>query len=72
MLTTTPSTTSTQGFSVSNVTEAYDAQVFAVATLLSSLLMYNSMHVLHANELEYLDLLVSMRKLTVHRRTTMR
>lgn len=52
-----------QGFSVSNVTEAYDAQVFAAATLLSSLLVYNSMHVLHANELEYLDLLV---RSTIH------
>ena len=51
-------TNTTQGFSVANVTEAYDAQVFAAATLLSSLLVYNSMHVLHANELEYLDLLV--------------
>ena len=50
-----------KGFSVSNVTEAYDAQVFAAATLLSSLLVYNSMHVLHANELEYLDLLVRLR-----------
>lgn len=49
-----------KGFSVSNVTEAYDAQVFAAATLLSSLLIYNSMHVLHANELEYLDLLVRL------------
>ena len=48
----------TEGFSVSNVTENYDAQVFAASTLLSSLLLYNSMHVLHANELEYLDLLV--------------
>ena len=48
----------TEGFSVSNVTESYDAKVFAASTLLSSLLLYNSMHVLHANELEYLDLLV--------------
>lgn len=48
----------TEGFSVSNVTEAYDAKVFAASTLLSSLLIYNSMHNLHAGELEYLDLLL--------------
>ena len=47
-----------QGFSVSNVTESYDAKIFAASTLLSSLLVYNSMHVLHASELEFLDLLV--------------
>lgn len=32
-----------QGFSVSNVSETYDAKVFAASTMLSSLLLYNSM-----------------------------
>ena len=48
----------TEGFSVSNVSETYDANVFAASTLLSSVLLYNSMNVIHASEIEYLDLLV--------------
>jgi hypothetical protein len=48
----------TEGFAVANVTEAYDSQIFAAATVLSSLLLYNSMHLIDAKELEYLDLLV--------------
>lgn len=42
---------------MANVTEAYDARVFAASTVLSSLLLYNSMHLIDAKELEYLDLL---------------
>jgi hypothetical protein len=47
----------TEGFAVANVTEAYDARIFAASTVLSSLLLYNSMHLIDAKELEYLDLL---------------
>lgn len=47
----------TEGFAVANVSEAYDAQIFAAATVLSSVLVYNSMHLIDAKELEYLDLL---------------
>ena len=48
----------TEGFSVSNVTESYDARVFAATTLLSSQLLYSSFGILHAGELEYMDLLL--------------
>jgi len=47
----------TEGFAVANVSEAYDARIFAASTVLSSLLLYNSMHLIDAKELEYLDLL---------------
>eukprot|EP00624_Nannochloropsis_granulata_P006690 evm.model.NODE_50820_length_14285_cov_58.232552.2 len=47
----------TEGFAVANVSETYDAQIFAAATVLSSVLVYNSMHLIDAKELEYLDLL---------------
>lgn len=47
----------TEGFAVANVSEAYDARIFAASTVLSSLLLYNSMHLIDAKELEALDLL---------------
>lgn len=43
----------TEGFAVANVTETYDAKIFAAATVLSSVLVYNSMHLIDAKELEY-------------------
>lgn len=33
------------GFAASNISESYDAKIFAVATLLSSYLLYNSVKV---------------------------
>ena len=33
------------GFSANNISEAYDAKIFSVATLLSSYLLYNSVKV---------------------------
>lgn len=47
----------TEGFAASNVTENYDAKVFAVSTLLSSHLLYNSVKIIDQLEIEYLELL---------------
>ena len=48
----------TEGFSAAGVAEAYDAQVFSVALLLSSHLVYNSVKLITAAEVEYLETLV--------------
>jgi hypothetical protein len=46
-----------QGFAVANVSESYDGKIFASSAVLSSLLLYNTMHIIDAKDLEYLDLL---------------
>ncbi|XP_022084340.1 uncharacterized protein LOC110975829 isoform X2 [Acanthaster planci] len=47
----------TEGFAANNVSETYDAKVFAVAALLSSFLIYNSVKVIDQADLDYLELL---------------
>lgn len=47
----------TEGFAANNVTERYDAKVFAVSTLLSSHLLYNSVKIIDQSDIEYLELL---------------
>ncbi|KYQ99920.1 guanylate-binding protein [Tieghemostelium lacteum] len=47
----------TEGFYSSNVSETYDAKIFAITTLLSSHLLYNSVKIIDQSELEYLELL---------------
>lgn len=47
----------TEGFSAAGVAEAYDAQIFSVALLLSSHLVYNSVKLITAAEVEYLEIL---------------
>ena len=53
----------TEGFSAPGVAESYDAQVFAVAALLSSHLVYNSVKLITAAEVEYLETLARRAKL---------
>lgn len=47
----------TEGFAANNVTENYDAKVFAVSTLLSSHLLYNSVKIIDQSDIDYLELL---------------
>lgn len=47
----------TEGFFANNVSESYDAKIFAVATLLSSHLIYNSVKIIDQASVEYLELL---------------
>ncbi|KAI1305312.1 Guanylate-binding protein 1 [Halotydeus destructor] len=47
----------TEGFAANNVSENYDAKVFAVATLLSSHLLYNSVKIIDQVDIDYLELL---------------
>ncbi|KAK5584396.1 hypothetical protein RB653_006007 [Dictyostelium firmibasis] len=47
----------TEGFYSSNVSETYDAKIFAITTLLSSHLIYNSVKIIDQSALEYLELL---------------
>lgn len=47
----------TEGFAANNVTENYDAKVFAVSTLLSSHLLYNSIKIIDQSDIDYLELL---------------
>ncbi|XP_031565024.1 guanylate-binding protein 5-like, partial [Actinia tenebrosa] len=47
----------TEGFAATNVSETYDAKVFAVATLLSSFLIYNSVKIIDQGDIDYLELL---------------
>ncbi|XP_013388840.1 guanylate-binding protein 2 [Lingula anatina] len=47
----------TEGFAANNVSENYDAKVFAVATLLSSYLVYNSVKIIDQSDIDYLELL---------------
>lgn len=47
----------TEGFAASNITENYDAKVFAVSTLMSSHLIYNSVKIIDQSDIDYLELL---------------
>lgn len=47
----------TEGFSAAGVNEAFDAQIFATALMLSSHLVYNSVKLITAAEVEYLETL---------------
>lgn len=47
----------TEGFAASNISEAYDAKIFSVATLLSSYLIYNSVKIIDQADIDYLELL---------------
>ncbi|XP_033105454.1 guanylate-binding protein 1-like [Anneissia japonica] len=47
----------TEGFAANNVSERYDAKIFAVATLLSSYLIYNSVKIIDQADMDYLELL---------------
>lgn len=47
----------TEGFAANNITENYDAKVFAVSTLLSSHLLYNSVKIIDQSDIDYLELL---------------
>ena len=47
----------TEGFSANNVSENYDAKIFAVATLLSSHLLYNSVKIIDQSDIDYLEVL---------------
>ncbi len=47
----------TEGFAANNVSENYDAKIFAVATLLSSHLLYNSVKIIDQVDIDYLELL---------------
>ena len=40
----------TSGFAANNISESYDAKIFAVSTLLSSYLIYNSVKVCDASD----------------------
>lgn len=47
----------TEGFFGTNISEVYDARIFAVATLLSSHLIYTSVKLIDQNAVDYLELL---------------
>lgn len=47
----------TEGFAATNVSENYDAKIFAIATLISSHLIYNSVKIIDQAEIDYLELL---------------
>lgn len=47
----------TEGFAANNVSENYDAKIFAMATLISSHLIYNSVKIIDQADIDYLELL---------------
>jgi len=47
----------TEGFFGTGATEEYDAKLFAVSTLVSSLMLYNSIKVIDQSQIDYLELL---------------
>ncbi|XP_064459137.1 guanylate-binding protein 2-like [Ornithodoros turicata] len=47
----------TEGFAANNISENYDAKIFAVATLISSHLIYNSVKIIDQADIDYLELL---------------
>ncbi|XP_019856020.1 PREDICTED: guanylate-binding protein 5-like [Amphimedon queenslandica] len=53
----------TEGFAASNISEVYDAKIFAVATILSSYLIYNSVKIIDQGDIDYLDLLARRTRL---------
>ena len=50
-----PLTKRRAGFYASNVSENYDAKVFAVTSLLSSLLLYNSVKIIDQSAIDNLE-----------------
>eukprot|EP00124_Ichthyophonus_hoferi_P001899 Ihof_evm5s113 gene=Ihof_evmTU5s113 len=53
----------TEGFRSSNVTGHYDSKVFAMASLLSSYLVYNSVRIIDQSEIDQVELLVRQAQL---------
>ncbi|CAD5113813.1 DgyrCDS2977 [Dimorphilus gyrociliatus] len=53
----------TEGFAASNISESYDAKIFAVSTLISSLLLYNSVKIIDQSDIDYLEVLARRTKL---------
>ncbi|OTF81803.1 hypothetical protein BLA29_002575 [Euroglyphus maynei] len=47
----------TEGFAATNISENYDAKIFAVSTLLSSTLLFNSVKIIDQSDIDYLELL---------------
>ncbi|XP_035685285.1 guanylate-binding protein 2-like [Branchiostoma floridae] len=47
----------TEGFAANNISENYDAKIFAVSTLLSSYLIYNSVKIIDQADIDYLEVL---------------
>lgn len=47
----------TEGFAANNVSENYDAKIFAVTTLLSSHLLFNSVKIINQADIDYLEVL---------------
>lgn len=47
----------TEGFAATNISENYDAKIFAVATLMSSTLLFNSVKIIDQSDIDYLELL---------------
>ena len=47
----------TEGFAANNISETYDAKIFAVSTLLSSYLIYNSVKIIDQSDIDYLEVL---------------
>src|SRR6218665_912883 len=57
----------TEGFAANNVSENYDAKIFAVASLLSSKLIYNSVKIIDQSDIDYLELLARRTQLFAHK-----
>ena len=53
----------TEGFAANNVSENYDSKVFAVATLLSSHLLFNSVKIINQADIDYLEVLARQTQL---------
>ena len=47
----------TEGFAANNVSEDYDSKIFAVTTLLSSHLLFNSVKIVNQADIDYLEVL---------------
>lgn len=47
----------TEGFAANNVSENYDAKIFAVTTLLSSHLLFNTVKIINQADIDYLEVL---------------
>ena len=47
----------TEGFFAAEANDLYDSKIFAVATLMSSTLMYNTMKIIDQSQIDYLELL---------------
>lgn len=62
----------TEGFAANNISEAYDAKIFAVATLLSSYLIYNSVKIIDQSDIDYLEVLARRTQVVAHSFTLIR